>query len=117
MTFRDQISWIKAIDLAVLTYNETADFPSDEKFGLRSQIRRAASSISSNIAEGYGRGGRVEFLRFIDIAMGSLRELQSQIELSKRLGFLNSETLELASDEMGKILFTVRRTLKSKDQP
>ncbi len=115
MTFRDQISWLKAIELAVLTYHETADFPSDEKYGLRSQMRRAASSIPSNLAEGYGRGGRIEYLRFIDIAMGSLRELQTQIEISKRLGYLNSETLEIASDEVGKVIFSVRRTLKLKE--
>ena len=115
MTFRDQIPWLKAIELAVLTYHETVDFPADEKYGLRSQMRRAASSIPSNLAEGYGRGGRIEYLRFIDIAMGSLRELQTQIEISKRLGYLKSETLENASDEVGKVIFSVRRTLKLKD--
>ena len=115
MTFRDQISWLKAIELAVLTFGETADFPADEKYGLRSQMRRAATSIPSNLAEGYGRGGRVEYLRFIDIAMGSLRELQTQIEISTKLGFLNSDALEKASDEVGKIIYSVRRTLKSKE--
>ncbi|MEI8281862.1 MAG: four helix bundle protein [Armatimonadota bacterium] len=117
MTFRDQISWIKAIDLAVLVFNETANFPADEKFGLRSQMRRAAYSIPSNLAEGYGRGGRIEYLRFIDIAMGSLRELQTQIEISKRLGFLKSDALELGSDEVGRIIYSVRRTLKAKGDP
>ena len=114
MTFRDQIGWMKGISLVPLVYEETAKFPEAERYGLQSQMRRAAVSIPSNIAEGYGRGGTVEYLRFIDISMGSLRELQTQTEIANRLGYLRTKTLEEASDETAKVIFSVRKTLKGK---
>jgi four helix bundle protein len=85
--------WQKSLDLAVEIYQITADFPSDEKFGLISQIKRCAVSISSNIAEGAGRNSNNEFKHFLSIANGSSYELQTQLILANKLGFLNNETL------------------------
>ena len=84
-TFRDLIVWQKAIELAHQTYILTNQFPTEEKYGLSSQMQRAAVSIPSNIAEGKLRGSDKEFLRFLRIALGSGGELETQIEIAKRL--------------------------------
>ncbi len=98
--------WGRAMDLAEQVYAETQAFPPSELYGLVSQMRRAAVSIPSNIAEGEGRTGR-DPLRFLDIAYGSLLELETQLELSRRLGFLpdgsNSQLTELTA-EIGRML-------------
>jgi four helix bundle protein len=86
--------WKKAIDLAVEVYRVTALFPPDEKYGLTSQTRRAAVSISSNIAEGAGRNSEKEFKYFLGIANGSSFELQTQLFISNKLSLLSSEDLE-----------------------
>ena len=83
-TFRDLIVWQKSIDLVTNIYKVTTIFPNEELYGLTSQIRRAAVSIPSNIAEGYGRKATNEFVRFLQISMGSLFELKTQIEISQR---------------------------------
>lgn len=83
-----------ADDLVMAVYQATHSFPSEEQFGLRSQIRRAAVSIPSNIVEGCGRATDSEYLRFLDIAFGSLRELSYQLDLSRRLGFVTRENFE-----------------------
>ena len=80
-----------ADELVVSVYQATHAFPSEQQFGLRSQIRRSAVSIPSNIVEGCGRSTDAEYLRFLDIAFGSLRELSYQLDLSRRLGFLTGE--------------------------
>ena len=97
-----------ADELALLVYRETSGFPKDEVFGLTSQIRRAAVSVPSNIAEGCGRSSEGDFLRFLDIANGSLRELQYQISLAYRLGYLPTGST-LANDES--VLFETGRVL------
>ena len=79
----------------MLVYRTTTEFPKEELFGLRSQIRRAAVSVPSNIVEGCARDSEAEYLRFLNIAFGSLRELRYQLSLSKRLGFLRNEDLSL----------------------
>ena len=81
-----------ADELALLVYRETAAFPKEELFGLTSQVRRAAVSVASNIAEGCGRSSDTDFLRFLDMANGSLRELQYQISLANRLGYFTAES-------------------------
>lgn len=83
---RELIVWQKSMDLAVKIYAYTSKFPSDEKFGLVSQMRRAAVSISSNIAEGSRRRGK-DLRNFLTIAFGSASELETQLELTKRLEY------------------------------
>ncbi len=84
-TYRDLIAWQRAMDLACDVYHLTAGLPRDEMYGLTRQIREAAVSIVSNIAEGQARGTR-EFRHFLNIALGSLQELETQITLAQRLG-------------------------------
>ncbi|MEI6562516.1 MAG: four helix bundle protein [Verrucomicrobiota bacterium] len=81
--------WKKGIDLADLIYSLTRCFPAEEKFGLTNQMRRAAVSVSSNIAEGSSRGSRLDFARFLEIAEGSLFEVVSQSVVAVRMGFLS----------------------------
>ena len=88
--------WQQAMDLVEEIYKLTASFPIEEKFGLVSQMTRAAVSIPSNIAEGAGRNSDKDFAHFISIAIGSLYELNTQIVLSERLGYINqSQSQEL----------------------
>jgi four helix bundle protein len=89
--FLDLKIWIKAIDVAERIYNLTNGFPSQEKYGIVNQMRRASVSISSNIAEGCGRNSDIELIRFLVIANGSTAELQSQVILSERLKFINEK--------------------------
>src|SRR3954471_22833572 len=81
--------WHKALDFADLIYSNTRSFPSDERFGLTNQMRRAAVSVSSNIAEGSSRSSKTDYMRFIEIATGSVFEVISQATISKRQGFLS----------------------------
>ena len=95
------------MELAKLVHCLTMRFPREELFGLTSQLRRAATSIPSNIAEGYGRLNRREFRRFLQIARGSHCELQTQLELASALGYGDRDSLEQAtalSEEVGKML-------------
>jgi four helix bundle protein len=82
-----------ADEVVMLVYRTTAGFPKEELFGLTSQIRRAAVSVPSNLVEGCARDSEAEYLRFLNIAFGSLRELHYQLNLSNRLGFLRNEDL------------------------
>ena len=94
--FRELVVWQKAMDLTVMAYKLVHHLPREESFGLSDQIRRAAVSIPSNIAEGQGRITSKEFIRFLSMARGSLWELSTQIELCERLNYLeNSQTKEL----------------------
>lgn len=88
-TFRDLIIWQKSMTLVNDIYKLSTSFPNDENFGLTSQMRRCAVSIPSNIAEEYGRNSNNEFIRFLHIATGSLYELQTQIEISLNLNYLD----------------------------
>ncbi|MFL6313670.1 MAG: four helix bundle protein [Terriglobales bacterium] len=90
-SFRDLKVWEKAHLLALAAYDATANFPKQEMFGLVSQIRRCASSIPANIAEGCGRRGNGEFHRFLQIAMGSASELEYHLLLSRDLKFLHAD--------------------------
>ena len=88
--FRRLRVWEKGHKLTLAIYRISSEFPTTERFGLTSQMRRSSSSIPSNIAEGCGRGSRAHFSRFLRIAMGSASELEYQIQLVFDLGFLNS---------------------------
>ena len=105
-SYRDLIVWQKAIRLAEKVYRFSARFPKEELYGLTTQIRRCAVSVPSNIAEGRGRGGDKEFVRFLQIALGSLYELQTQLELAKMLGYgdENVEKLIELTVELEKML-------------
>lgn len=87
-SYRDLLAWQKAVMLVELVYRMSARLPVDERFGLTSQLRRAAVSILSNIAEGHGRESTKEFTRFISIARGSLAELETQLEIALRLNMV-----------------------------
>jgi four helix bundle protein len=89
-TFKDLKIWQSGIDLVGYTYEIIRNFPERERFGLISQMTRAVVSVPSNIAEGYGRNSKKEFARFLDIALGSLYELETQLIISVRLGYLES---------------------------
>lgn len=115
-SYKDLLVWQKSIDLIVEIYRVTSSFPSDEKFGLVSQMRRAAVSIPSNVAEGYGRGGRKENAQFVNISFGSALELETQIIVSKRLGLAQVEQWKLADtflSEIIKMLYSYRHYLQS----
>jgi len=90
-SFRDLKVWEKSHELTLAAYDATSNFPKQEMFGLVSQIRRCASSIPANIAEGCGRRGNGEFHRFLQIAMGSASELEYHLLLSRDLKFLDTE--------------------------
>lgn len=90
-TYKDLIIWQKAIDLSVMVYELSSGFPKEETFGMTSQIRRAVCSISLNIAEGYGRNTTKNYINSLYIAQGSLREVESAIILSTKLGFIKEE--------------------------
>jgi len=116
--YRDLIVWQQAMDVAVETYRLTRAFPKDEMFGLTSQMRRAAVSIASNIAEGEGRKSKNEFSHFLGIALGSKSELETQIVLSERVNLLKSsetESIKKSLDDIGKMLTALRRKLGTKD--
>ena len=98
-------AWQEAHKLCLQVYRATADFPNAEKFGLVSQMRRAAVSISSNIAEGCGRSSKADFARFLDIAIGSCCELEAQILISTDLSFFGKGEGESINENVG----TVRR--------
>lgn len=98
-TFRDLSIWQKAMNLVTNTYQITEKFPKEELFGLTSQIRRSAISLPSNIAEGYGRDSNKELLRFINIAIGSLFEFQTQIEIAKNINYLNENEFKNLYEE------------------
>jgi four helix bundle protein len=92
-SYKDLLVWQRAVDISVEVYAISASFPKEEVFGLTNQIRRASNSISLNIAEGYSRNSAKAYLNFLNIAQGSLFELESGIILAERLQFAESEIL------------------------
>ncbi|MFB3387884.1 four helix bundle protein [Flavobacterium sp. LAR06] len=88
-TFRDLLIWQKSMNLVTEIYQLTNSFPKEEIYGLSSQIRRSAISIPSNIAEGYGRDGNSDYLRFLNTSISSLFEIQIQLEISYNLKYIN----------------------------
>lgn len=112
---RDLTVWQTAMDLAVKVYKASAGFPRSELYGLTSQLRRAAVSISANIAEGYGRDSTGAYTQFLRIAQGSARETQSLIELAMRLEFIppqSGEPLEQQAISISKMLRSLIRSIE-----
>lgn len=117
---RDLIAWQKAVDLCLTIYSVTKAFPSDEKFGLVSQLRRAGVSVASNIAEGYGRGTRQDYIRFLRAARGSIYEIDTQLLIASRLEYLSSESfqkIESQVNECSRILLGLIRSLDQDKSP
>jgi four helix bundle protein len=116
-SFKDLIVWQRAIQLTIDVYKLSAKFPDAEKFGLTSQMRRAAVSIASNISEGYGRSTRGEYIQFVGHARGSCSELETQIVIAKALGFGAPSTLlsaENLCDDVGRLLGASMKSLRPK---
>ena len=117
-SYSDLIAWQKAVKLVTEIYRVSKRFPSEELFGLTSQLRRAAISIPSNIAEGQGRLGRKEFLHFLGNARGSLGEVETQIIIARNLDYLSeaemNDIMELTA-EAGRILNGLLSSLKAQN--
>jgi four helix bundle protein len=106
-SYQDLVAWQKAMDLVEEIYRLTRAFPKEEVYGLTSQLRRAAVSIPSNIAEGQGRRGAMEFKHFLRLSVGSLMEVETQLMIAGRLRYLESEpvkSLLCDSAELGRVL-------------
>ncbi len=109
--------WQRAIDFVLMIYQQTKDFPADERFGLTSQIRRASVSIPANIAEGAARQSDKEFLQFVAIAQGSCSEVETELLIGFKLGFLSQPDyteLKTAADSIGRMLVGLSKHLRSK---
>jgi four helix bundle protein len=116
-SFRDLQVWQRAIQLSIAIYRLTQGFPREEIYGLTSQMRRAAVSVPSNIAEGHGRLSSGEYRQFLGIARGSNFELQTQLELARALGFGDPKLIveaEGLSHEVGKMIHGILESLKEK---
>lgn len=116
-SFRELTVWQKSFQLVVLIYKTTNNFPSSELYGLTSQIRRAAVSIPSNIAEGQSRGHILEYIQFLMIAKGSAAELETQLLLAKELNYIKEIDFKQALDilvEVEKMLERLIYVLKTK---
>ncbi|MBI5367882.1 MAG: four helix bundle protein [Planctomycetes bacterium] len=114
-SYRELTVWQRGMDLVEAVYRATGDFPNDEKFGLTSQVRKAAVSIPSNIAEGQGRWSTAEFEHHLSIAHGSLCEVETQLLIAERLKYLSAEVtaplLETAA-EVGRLINALGNSLE-----
>jgi four helix bundle protein len=114
-TYRDLVAWQRAMELTIGVYGSTRKFPADEKYGLTSQLRRAAVSVARNIAEGKGRSSDRDLLYFLSCARGSLYEVQTQLELARLLGYLaeeNAAHLISQSSEVSRLLSGLMTALR-----
>lgn len=114
MHHKDLEVWKEAISLVTDIYKETKIFPDDEKYGLINQIRRSSVSIASNIAEGCGRETDRDSARFINIAIGSLSELETQLIISENLGYLQNKNLYERLEKLYALLLGLKKYLKNK---
>lgn len=105
--------WQKSVELAVKIYKETKEFPSTEVYGLTSQIRRAACSVPSNIAEGAGRSSNREFQHFLSISLGSAFEMETQLIIAQQLNFIPEEEFSSFTIEISEIEKMLRGLQKS----
>ncbi len=114
-SFKELIVWQRAIELTVAVYKLTSQFPDTERFGLTNQMRRAAVSIASNIAEGYGKSSEGEHLLFLGHARGSCAEIETQLVIAKELGLGSTTLIDSAhskADEIGKMLVALMKSLR-----
>ncbi len=117
LSYRDLIVWQKAAALVDETYARVRTFPSEERYALVAQIRRAAVSITGNIAEGHGRQQRRDFGQFLSIARGSLMELESHFDIAEQLGYVTHSELERLrdlADEVSRLLSTLQRKIRQR---
>jgi four helix bundle protein len=115
MNYQASAVWKKALTLAVTTCRQSRRLPPEERFGMRSQMTRAAISVPSNVAEGWARESRKEKAHFLAIALGSLAELNTQIEICDQLGWLDhteARPMLALADEVGRMLTVMRRGLR-----
>lgn len=116
-SFKDLIVWQRAVQLSLAVYKLTAAFPDSERFGLTNQLRRASVSVASNIAEGYGRSTKGEYLQFLGHARGSNFEVQTQLVIADGLGFgnaANRRTAESLSQEVSRMLVAIMDKLQKR---
>jgi four helix bundle protein len=117
MKYSELFVWQKAMDLVTEIYKISTAFPNEERFGLSSQMRRAAVSIPSNIAEGHGRKSTAAYINHLSIAYGSLMELETQIQIAARLNLVAADitsNLLVKTDEIGKMLSGLKKSLSEK---
>lgn len=113
-SFRDLLVWQKSMALVTEIYKHTKTYPKEELYGITSQIRRSAVSVPSNIAEGYGRRSTGDYTRFLQISVGSLYELDTQLEISRNLGYLaqaHFSNLSANCNEISKMLHSLIKKL------
>jgi four helix bundle protein len=116
-SYRDLLAWQSATQLAVAVHRATEEFPSTQRFGLSAQLQRAAVSVASNIAEGHGQWSRGQYIRYLGIARGSLKEVETQLEIARQLKFLSEEKyaeLQRMCDRTSRLLTNLRRALAKK---
>lgn len=111
--FKELVAWQKGMVLVDSVYRATRSWPREEMYGLTSQVRRAAVSIPSNLAEGHGRTGPREYAHHVSIAFGSLSELETQILIAQSLGYATSETAERLTAEIADVRRLIRGLLRS----
>jgi four helix bundle protein len=111
-TFKDLIAWQKAHQLVLLIYKESNTFPTDERFGLTSQFRRAAVSIAANIAEGFKKRSIKEKLHYYNISQSSLEEVRYYIILSNDLGYHKNNEISEKADEVGRLIDAMYQSLE-----
>lgn len=119
-SYRDLQVWKKGMELVEAVYVVTQRFPGSELYGLTTQMRRAAISVPSNIAEGHSRSSTKEFLRYLSIALGSLAELETQLMLGRNLGYVSAEQLDpllKQSEELGKMIRGLQKSLNRRLSP
>lgn len=116
-SYRDLEVWQQAMDLVERCYKASISFPRSEEFGLRAQLRRSAVSIPSNVSEGHGRSTTGDYCRHVQIAHGSLMELETQVQIAGRLGYLDAETLTdlmRRTEELGRKLNALGKRLRER---
>lgn len=116
-SFKDVVAWQRAVEMTVEIYKLTSRFPDSERFGLTNQLRRASVSVPSNIAEGYGRSTKGEYVLFLGHARGSNSEVETQLTIAKALGFgaiASHERAEQLCSEVGRLIGSMMRSLRSK---